>query len=405
MAPNAHSILGPSSAERWFACPGSINLIGRLPESAFVTSEYAAEGTVAHQLAEQYVSGKLDVLELNDKIGETVMQDNHEIEITEEMIDGVQEYYDVIHKDMSTLTKPIWIIAKAEVQVHVKSIDSELWGTADFLLYQKGHKLVVYDFKYGKGMVVDPKENPQMAIYAVAAMETEAGRAFDEVELVIVQPRTRHIDGTVRRWKAGISWFNDFQRRLESYVLATRDPKAPFKTGSWCRFCPAQAVCPAIYGKVQEEAKADFAVVPRADALPEPGTLSIEKLAAALSWEDTINSWYEALKLRALEILNTGGQVPGFKLVEGRSNRKWVDESLTEAKLGPVLGEGLFERKMISPAVAEKKVGKGKLETMGLTFKPEGKKAIAPNSDPRPEVITSAKSDFGGANALSIWPE
>lgn len=397
-----HSTLGPSSAERWFACPGSIRLIEALPDNAFFTSEAAAEGSVAHTIAEEYLKGKLTDLELMNLPGETRMQDGYEIEITEEMVNAVAEYHDLILEDKKALErngKPAAVISKTELRVHAKALDEDLWGTADHVLYQKGHKLTVYDFKYGKGKIVEVEKNPQACIYAVAAMETEAGWAFDEIEVVIVQPRGRHADGTVRRWSAPVTWFKNFAAKLGEYARAVRIPDAPLVAGDHCRWCPAKPTCPAIYKAVQAQAQVDFEKVPAATtALPLITMMPIEKLATALDWEEAIDSWFKSIKERVQAMLSADpNSVPGWKLVDGRTIRRWGNEEEVVAKFEPILGEKIFApRKLLSPAQMEKVVGKE--EVAPLTIKPEGKKNIAKSSDPRPVAKSTAQEDFTAIN-------
>jgi len=395
----AHSTLGPSAAERWMNCPGSVALSATVPPE--ITSIYAAEGTVAHTLAEQLVTGKIDHLGLMGKIDSIVQQDGHDITITEDMVDGATEYDDVIKTDRKAMMmdrrKSAPIISKAEVRVLAHSVNKELWGTADYVMFRAGDKLKVYDYKYGKGVAVDPEENKQGTIYAIAVMDSMAGQAFDSVEFVIVQPRAPHVDGSVRRWTISKNYLAKFTGELKAAIALTKEPKAPIETGTWCRWCPARSVCPAMFDSVQKSAQADFSMVPVVKPktqLPDVSTLPIEKLAKALAWEDNIVSWYEAIKLRAKDILETGGKVPGYKLVQGRSNRKWVSESQVVAVYEDVLGESqLFEKKLLSPAKLEKIVGKGKLKE-GLTEKPPGRKMIAPDNDPRPVAKLSAAEDF-----------
>jgi len=410
-----HSSLGPSSAARWMNCPGSIGLIAACPPSP--PSEHAAEGTVAHGLCEELCTGKSDHLKLMGRIGQEVKCDGFDIEITEEMVDAVIEYHDVIREDLKALgrlsgTAPTH--SRFEVRLNAPGIDPGLWGTADALVFKRGAKLLVYDFKYGKGVAVEAEENEQLATYAVMAAETVAGWAFDEFEFVIVQPRARHADGSVRRWTASKEWLEVFQQDLRRAIEETRKPGAAVVAGDWCRFCPAKASCPAMLDAVQAQAQLDFSMVPVPQGkgiltgLPAPGLMSIEKLSAALAWEDAINSWYEALRERAFGMLSNGEAVPGFKLVEGKSNRLWTSEDAVVARFEPLLGrDKLFETKLLSPAKLEKIVGKGKVDD--LTFKKEAKKTIAKDSDPRREAVSSAAQDFEAVpqagKAISAEPE
>ena len=394
-----HSNLGPSSAERWFNCPGSVGLSATLPPDR--GSVYAAEGTLAHTLADELVTGKVDHLTLMGRLGQSVNVEGYNIEITEDMVDAAIEYVDIIAADTKALmldARPAAIVGRSEVRVAATSIDPSLYGTSDYILYRKGHKLIVYDFKYGKGVAVEAEDNKQMLIYAIAAMDTIICQAFDNLELVIIQPRAPHVEGSVRRWAVSSSDLEAFRKDLKAAVKAAQGDTPKIEAGSWCRFCPAKAVCPTMFGAVQKSAAADFAVAPR--GLPAVETLPIEKLAKALEWEDVIVSWYEAIKNRVRETLEAGGEVPGYKLVDGRSNRRWVSESAVIAHYEGVLGEDqLFEKKLLSPAKLEKIVGKGKLAP-GLTESPPGKKAIARDNDPRPVARSSAAEDFAPTKGM-----
>jgi len=396
MAVRSHSLLPPSAAERWWNCPGSISLCSTLLPGK--SSSYSAEGNVAHSLAEELITGKTDCKTLVDRVGEVVSYGGFDIEITDEMVDGVFMYADTIKERITKLQKQgraTPVFGKAEVKVSAPSVDAEMRGTADYVLYQKGNLLSVFDFKYGK-KAVEAKENKQLLIYALGAMEGEgAGIAFDAVELTIVQPRSS-LQPPVRTWGTTAKVILSFKEELKKRVRATKRKGAKLEAGEWCRFCPASASCPTMFGEVQRQAQVDFAVVPSAPgfvpSLPDPRLIPIERVGMALAWEDAINSWYEALKMRVKGMLEAGEEVPGWKLVDGKSNRKWRDEEEVIKKFSPVLGETLWEKKLLSPAKLEKVVGKE--EVAELTVKPPSSKAIAPASDPRPEARRTAEQDF-----------
>ncbi|MDE2019166.1 MAG: DUF2800 domain-containing protein [Patescibacteria group bacterium] len=398
---NAHSDLSPSAANRWMACPGSVRECRKVPK--LPTGESAAEGTVAHALCEQFVEGEIDSLELMGRIGETVTESGHEIEITEEMVDAVIEYADLCKADIAKISgmgRPLPVIAKTEVRVKVDlGENEELWGTADRVTYQKGNTLIVRDFKFGYN-VVEVENNPQLAIYAIGVMDQEAGWAFDEVRLAVFQPRARHEDGSDREWVTTPGELKEWKRKLKSHVEDTMADNAPVVAGSHCRWCAAKIGCPAVNGAIAEAAQADFSTAPSPEtAKKDVGTLVQEartwptrKIANILEWEEPIKAIIEAAKDVAREMLSSGLEVPGFKLVDGRSNRKWIDEDDVVAEFDGVLGTKLWEKKLLSPAKLEKLVGKGKIDH--LTFKPEAQKAIARDTDPRRPALTSAQEDF-----------
>jgi hypothetical protein len=368
-------------------CPQSVQLIAKL-NLVQKPSKYAVEGTVAHGLLEEYMTGKVSALDLLERVGDVVTEQGFDITIEEEMVNAIFAFHDEVKADEALLTKPAKVSKAAEMRVCATSVDQDLWGTADYILYQPGNKLFVYDFKYGRGKVVEADENKQMALYAIAVLDS-VNLPFSTVELVIIQPRQS--DG-VRRWTTSVAWLRAFAAQAKKAVEETRSPSARLAAGDWCRWCPAaSAGCPAQFGLIQQEAQKVF-------AFPEPRLLPLEKLAAALQYEDAINSWFEGVKVVIREKLEAGEEVPGWKLVQKKTNRKWVNEQDVEAKFAPLIGDRLYEKSILSPSKLEKIVGKD--EVAPLTFKPDGGNAIAPTSDKREalspvERAKEAKAVFG----------
>lgn len=412
---SAHSKIGPSSADRWMACPGSVLLSAKCPPSE--TSVHAAEGSVAHILAEQATSGAVDDMTLMGRVGEVVVQEGHDITITEEMVMSALEYRDLIAADMAELaaTKGAAEVHEhTEVRVHIASISPDLWGTADKIIFKKGKKLIVYDYKYGKGKPVEVKENPQMGLYTLGAIETIAGEAFDEIELVIVQPRCPHAGGRVRRWTASKAWLKQFRADAHAAVIETKNPNAKLVAGKHCYWCPAKdaLMCPEIEKAAARETQADFAMMPPLDtdardvkrgALPMPHYMTPAQISRALEWEDPVSAWFTAIANKAREMLSAGLDVPGWKLVDGRSTRKWADGTGEQAALrfGLTHGEKVYTKKEpLTVAQMEKVVGKGKLEDLIVFTNP--RPSIARDSDPRRIVPNSAKQDFDPFNAPPI---
>lgn len=394
-------------------CAGSVALCEKAPRTP--TSINAAEGSVAHALAEEYVTGEVDYLGMMERVSRVIKQDGHEIEITEDMVDGAVEYADTIAGDRAQLEltrKPAAIVAHAEVKVSAPSIDTRVWGTSDYVLYRPGDKLIVYDYKYGKGVTVEAEENEQGALYVLGVLDTllNGGAAFDEIEFVIVQPRARHAEGTVRRWRIEKEWLNAFRAKAKAAALETQNPNATLTPGDWCRWCPAMALCPAMHKAAAQSAMVAFDDAPRLtpakmeERLPEVRLMTDAQLVKAFEWEETVNSFFEAVKEVLRERLSNGAAVAGVKLVEGRSNRQWVSEEQVIAEFQGVLGDRLWEKKLLSPAKVEKIVGK-KHPIDHLTMKPEGKKAVALDKDPRPAARSSAQDAFDAVPAKeTLWP-
>jgi hypothetical protein len=177
--------------------------------------------------------------------------------------------------------------------------------------------------------------------------------------------------------------------------------------GSHCRWCDAKASCPVIHAKAQEVASLDFSAIAPAEVLLPTKSMTIDQMARTLEWEEMVLGLFDDIRQRLKAELEAGREVPGFKLVEGKSNRKWIDENTVVKEFAPLLGEeALYEKKLLSPAKLEKIVGKkgGKLDH--LTFKPEASKTLARDTDPRPATKSSAQEDFGGQSLLEqLGPE
>jgi hypothetical protein len=405
----AHSTLGPSAAKRWMNCPGSVAIVATLPKAP--SGYAAAEGIVAHKLHEQYHNGEIDGLELVSKIGTVVMQEGHEVEITEEMVDSAVDYHEAIKADIAQLEqvhKPMPVESLTEVKVHATSVDPRVWGTADKVVFRKGDTLIVRDLKFGKG-VVEADENEQMALYAIGVMDELAGWAFSRVVLIIDQPRAPHEDGRERRWETTTAWLKEFAAKAKAAAQRTLDPNAEVVAGPWCQssYCPARAICPAIHKQAQERAAVAFAdpvpaLLPeqtksiekretayKALRLPEVALMTDEQLVAAFKWREPINGFFEAVSEHLLGRHLAGKPVAGTKLVDGRSNRAWVSPEEVAQKFG----EQAWERKLLSPAKLEAVVGK-KAGVDAMTYKPEPKKIVVLASDARPEARVSAQEAF-----------
>lgn len=396
-----HAKLSPSSAERWYNCAGSLNLIATLPESAFKTNKYAVEGVVAHQLAEDFVTNKTDLLTLTSRVGEEVMQDGYAVEITDAMIEGVIEYVDHIASVKKRMALRHGIKGEAEKRVIASSVSEEVFGTADYVLWQVGDELHVFDFKFGKG-VVEAEENKQGGIYVVGTHDSLNRTAFGKFFFHIVQPRARHSEGTTRTWEIAPARLEEFRQELAAAVARTKDQKAPRVAGPWCHktFCPALAYCPEAKGALEVGVKTPFTKIPAPVSkelalgmhLPDVGKMTVEQLGRTLDWEDFLDSFMEAARERMhAELLKDPNASTEYKLVEGKTNRSWGIESEVETAFA-MLGDELWApRKLKSPAQLEKIAGKE--EVAKYTVKLPGKLTVAKMSDKRQAAGPVAPGD------------
>ena len=387
----AHSKLGASAMHRWAECPGSIRLSAGLDSSSSV---FAAEGTVAHDVASYSLDYDVDAIK---SVGELRFQDGHEVTVTEEMCDAVQVYLDAVRGDSAENDNaPIRLV---EHKFHLKELHPDLFGTADCVqVWPRAKLLRIYDYKHGAGVPLDVKSNPQLLYYALGALLSYK-KPITDVEIVIVQPRCPHVDGPVRRHRIKAVKLLEFEADLMDAVRRTEDPNAPLKTGDWCRWCPAAALCPETKRVAQAAAKSEFSPASPYDPA---------ELAATLELLPTIEGWLSSVREFAYGEALHGRTPPGYKLVNKRPTRKWkVDDHTVEMELGRT---GLAEsdiyapRKVQSPAQIEKVIGKSKKNADKLAVVSELCESVSsglklvPGSEPGEAVKRSAQEDFKNAD-------
>lgn len=373
MGPTTHSKLGASSAHRWLSCPGSVRLSVGIPRTSSV---YADEGTAAHELAETCLRSGIPAAH---HIGTRITVGETAFEVSEEMAAAVQVYLDTVSADF-TATKGGTMAV--ESRFHLDWLYDGLFGTNDAMVGEPFGVLRVYDYKHGAGYAVEAEDNCQMMYYALGAAH---GDAYEEVELVIVQPRASHPDGPVRRCRMPIDQLNRWaQEVLLPGAIATEADDAPVHAGSHCKFCPARAICPAQKELAMSVAKEVFADKPK--ALPAPTALAITDLKRILDASEMIESWLGACRDYAKTMLETGQATPdmiGYKLVAGRASRKWTDEADAEKWLVTILDQEAYTKKLLSPSQAEKLLkGAAKKALEPLVTITRGSQ-LAPASDKR----------------------
>lgn len=406
-----HSLIGASSASRWFECPGSPNMIAKAPKQE--PNKYAAEGTVAHRVAEKCL---IDGKDPEDFLGEYFVEGEFEFEVDQDMCDAIRIYID-------ELNEPGYMTL-VEEKIDLSRLHPGLYGTADAIQRNfAARKIKVVDFKYGKGTVVEVQMNKQGMYYVLGAIEAifqhEKQKAaegsighpiddplvfgwdlFDEVELVIVQPRARHVDGPVRRWTIPKGVLDKFQDDLLAAAQETTRPDAHLKAGTHCKFCPAIAICPAQLQLISDTCASDFKPIAKKEApvLPAVETLSIAQLTGIMTYADQISSWLKSVEAHALTLMSHGTAVPGFKLVKKKANRRWVnqDEVISTLSLYMTDDEMLTPRELKSPAQIEKSLKKAEKELIKPFIEtPDTGLTIAEESDPRPAIEGGAvMTDF-----------
>lgn len=365
----AHASLGASNAHRWLECSGSVKA-----EQGFEnkSSPFAYEGTCAHELSELAL---LHDKEPSDWIGKPLVE-NSEWIVDEDMAQHVTTYTDYV-RNVSKGADDVSI----EQRVSYSDWVEGGFGTADAVVL-KGDTIHVCDLKYGKGVQVDAENNPQGMLYALGAY-AEFGfiSDFKTVCISIVQPRLDHISEWSISVKDLLKWAEWVSQRAE---LALSDDAERNPGEKQCRFCKAKATCPALLKYTEDIIMADFDDL---DDLPSPDKLSDDKLRCVLEAKSLIEGWLTSVEAVVRERLEEGKDFKGFKLVEGRSTRRWDDESEAEKALSELVGDSAFTKKLVSPAQAEKLVKKAdKTKLQALIVKPAGKATLVPESDKRPPV-------------------
>lgn len=387
----SHALLSASGSARWMACTPSARLEEQFPNT---TSEYAQEGTFAHALAE---------LKLSRAIANTVKPSVFKKRLDKMRQDpmfspAMEEYVDQYVSQVSE----IFLAAKKQCSDTLVLLEQRLdfsqwvpegYGTGDVVIITDG-TLEVIDLKYGKGVPVSAANNPQTRLYGLGAISTY-GMLYDfsKIRMTIIQPRLESNSTEELTVEELLAWAEE---ELKPKAQLAFTGEGEFNAGDHCQFCRAKATCRARAEANLELAKLDF---------QEPLLLTDEEIAEVLAKVSQLKAWASDVETYALEQARDHGiKYPGWKLVEGRSNRKYADD----IAVGQVLTAAGYEEEQIYKepellgiTAMEKLLGKKKFEELlkELVIKPAGKPTLVPENDKRPEInsLQSAIDDFSEA--------
>lgn len=372
MPPLSHSTLSASSSDRWLACPPSAKLNAKAEDTG---SDFAREGTCAHELCE-YKVRKL--------LGEDVQNPTENLDFYDaEMESCSDEYVNYIGECIS--------VAKEECSDPIVLVEQQLdfseyvpsgFGTGDCVI-AADDTLFIVDFKYGQGVEVKAENNPQMKLYALGALGLfDSLYDIKKISMSIFQPRLNNISKFEIDKAALLDWA---ENTLKPIAELAAKGEGEFNAGEHCRFCKVKSTCRKRAEYNLELAQYDFAV---------PATLEPTEIAAILTKADELASWAADVKEYALEQALHGVNFDGFKVVEGRSVRKYRDEKAV-AETVEKAGFDPFEKSVLGITAMTKLLGKSKFEELlgGLIIKPKGKPTLVPNSDKRAAINTAA-DDF-----------
>lgn len=367
-----HAILSASSSHRWLNCPPSARLCEAYEDKG---SAYAAEGTDAHTLCEVRLKQALGIPAENPI--ENLSWYNEEME---DCAAGYAAYVtELLEAAKRTCADSVVLI---EQRVDFSRWVQNGFGTADCIVIADG-VLNIVDYKHGKGVEVSAEKNPQMMLYALGALEIFDGiYDIETARMTIFQPRLSNIS-VYEMNKADLLEWADTE--LTQKAKMAYEGQGEFHCGEWCRFCKVKAEC-------KERAEANLAL-DKYD-FEEPALLDDEEIADILGKVDALTAWAADVKEYALQQAVSGKEWSGWKLVEGRSNRKYTNDAVVAAT---VEGAGFdpYERKVLGITAMQKLLGKSRFEELLAPYieKPQGKPTLVPESDKRP-AINTAKNDF-----------
>lgn len=371
---------------------------------------YAAEGSAAHALAElclrlrhfpdryqgQWIATNGDLYASEAQVPAT-KRGSDVFPIDEDMAEAVDVYVEFALENIKLDDE-----VEIEQRIDLSQFHPDLFGTADLVIYKPGQrKLIVADYKHGRGTPVEAQDNVQGLYYAAGAAFKMQNRGVDEVEVVIIQPRCPHKDGPVRRWSTNLLDLVDFTMELVEKAKLTEQPDAPLAAGDWCKFCPAAPNCRALAGAALAAAKADF-TTDGAVLLSSPATYDEDELGRTLANVELIETWCRAVKKFAHDEAIAGRIPPGWKLVNTRATRRWSDENEVLAVFEALeidRAEYMTQPELKSVAQTEKALGKKDF----AVFKPfvttqSSGVVLAPLGDKRESVRASAAEEFSNAN-------
>lgn len=393
MTPTDHALLAPSSASRWMHCPGSVALNENAPDK---DTQYTREGTLAHAIAELKLRKHFGICPdggrkpMGPRKFKTELSKLQQNELYQPEMDGYTDAYVdyIIDAANSFSSRPAVFV---EQTLDLSEFAPESFGQADCILLHGNH-LYVNDLKYGKspkGIVYAPK-NPQLRLYALGAlMAYKDFWKIDTVHMTIIQPRLDHISEDTMTAEELTNW-GVFTVRPAGQAAYARTKE--YHSGDWCRWCAAAATCRENSNSVTQAVEDFKGLLPPELSMPEFGKL-LHKL-------DPLLKYAEKAKEYAQDAMMQGEDIPGWKLVEGRSKRAWDNQEAAFKDLSAAGVEDalLWHREPYTLSQLEKQLGKKDFADAvgGHVIKQPGKPTLAEESDPRPVYSprSSADDDF-----------
>lgn len=368
----AHHRFGGSGMARLMLCPGSYNMSRAVPPET--PSRAAMRGTLAHEI----MDGALQSGE-REAWAAAIPYHNHEL-YDDDLVNGVQVALDYVYEILDAYGDECELHCEREFILDCEA-DDDVGGYCDVAIWVPSLG-ILYIIDYKNGVVaVEAEGNKQVKFYATGAVE-QYFHGAETIIGVIVQPNSFHKNGSIRQFICDRSDIDEYKSEVNAAIAAAKDPNAPLRPSEYaCEWCPARAFCPARETAALAVASKTFATVKMlgTDGLPDPVNLSGDRLADIMSKADILRGWLDDVEKAAYSMMMSGGQVPGYKLVEAQARRKWYGEpAQVAAALEALLGENIdtvFPRKLMTITDAERYIKKR--YTSGLTKKADKDKALA----------------------------
>lgn len=383
-----HAFFSPSAAERWIHCPGSTRMATKFPSTS---SPAAQEGTFAHRLAEMKINGSTSFDALKTEIDAFYKAHPDLNGSFKDMVEYIDPYVDYVNATYQAMLKddPATVLM-TEQRVDYSEIAPNGFGTADVVIIGADCATVI-DLKYGKGIKVSAKGNPQIRIYAYGVIEAfNLVYDFTNVKMVIYQPRLDSVSEEGMTVEDLTSWA---LFEVKPAVKDALSDSPTYRPGEWCssHFCPGAGVC---------KARAEYALAIERHSGKDPSLLTDEELSDALTRAEVLLEWVKSLNKYALEEAINGHTIPGWKVVESISKRTFSDEDkVVEAAVKAGYDRALlYKSSLIGITEMEKLMGKKNFGAVlgSLVIKPKGKPKLAPVSDDKPafDAKKSLKDEF-----------
>lgn len=369
-----HAILSASGSHRWLNCTPSARLELEFENT---TSEAAREGTAAHALCEHKLK---KFLKKRSKRPVSDYNSDEMEECTNAYAEFVMEQYEDAKK--SCKDPVILIEQKLDFSCYVP----DGFGTGDCIIISDD-KLHIIDFKYGQGILVEAEHNPQMMLYALGALEIyDALYDIKEISMTIFQPRRENVS----TWTITIEELKVWaEAELKPKAQMAYDGDGEYLPGEWCTFCKAAVKCRARAEEKMKLARMEFKM---------PPLLTDAEIEEVLTVLPDLTKWANEITAYATEAaIHHGKEWNGFKVVEGRSNRKYCDEQLVAEAAKEHGYTDIYRQSLIPMTEMQKLMGKSTFEEIlgDLIYKPPGKPTLVPNTDKRPAMnVTNAENEF-----------